>query len=669
MATLLSCLHAFLTFAIALPHFFLCLLFLGSTTCLRLLRALLEGIFSSPLSILFVPFSSTLAPYFNWARKELLQRKLASSATLLDFLRTEELLRAPATPLTGASALTQHTVLQLQQAMQACNGPAILHHLHTAATHSVTLRDHADQSHLHEAMCEACRLVTERHAELGLPLKMVRDYLQDLRLFTGKSALCLSGGGSLAMAHVGVVRALHAQALLPRLISGTSGGAIVAAIVCLTKDSELQGILDAPGELVGPATLCSRLHGADAAVGLPPAPPGAIPIFFEPLQTQLLHYATLASSGAPNPSLVSAQTFQDTLHRELGEATFLSAFQRTGRVLLISVFSQHYTEGGLSSSASSGRPLILSYVSTPHVLLYSAVQASCALPWLMSPSILLAVNERGATVPYQPQGYAAIDGSLFSDLPTQEMSLTFHARHFIVSQCNPHVALFLAPHRNARQGDSPMAGLDAAIHLLDSAVTDRVAYLAQCGVLPAAVGRVLLPLTTQLYSAGSLNDSLQGVTVIPRGPYFTFLNAFQQPTQAAVVELARCGERAAWPHLGYIRDLTSLERCLVVCMQRLFAEMGEGGEGQAEAEAAAAAAEQQQGSSEVGLQGRAAQRHLGARRCRGRDNDPPAGSVYHSVPHAPPSSAGSSSSASLPPFPPLPVPPLPAPAEEASELP
>lgn len=47
----------------------------------------------------------------------------------------------------------------------------------------------------------------------------------------GRTALALSGGGSLAMAHMGVVRALLEGGLLPRVIAGTSGGSIIAGMV------------------------------------------------------------------------------------------------------------------------------------------------------------------------------------------------------------------------------------------------------------------------------------------------------------------------------------------------------------------------------------------------------------------------------------------------------
>lgn len=59
----------------------------------------------------------------------------------------------------------------------------------------------------------------------------------------GKTALCLSGGASFAWYHFGVVKALLDASLLPKVITGTSGGALVAALVATRTDEELKSLL------------------------------------------------------------------------------------------------------------------------------------------------------------------------------------------------------------------------------------------------------------------------------------------------------------------------------------------------------------------------------------------------------------------------------------------
>ena len=57
-----------------------------------------------------------------------------------------------------------------------------------------------------------------------MKLKMVKDAI---RVF-GRSALILSGGGALGLFHLGVVKSLWQQDLLPDVMSGASMGAVVA---------------------------------------------------------------------------------------------------------------------------------------------------------------------------------------------------------------------------------------------------------------------------------------------------------------------------------------------------------------------------------------------------------------------------------------------------------
>ena len=64
-------------------------------------------------------------------------------------------------------------------------------------------------------------------------------FLESARGALGRTGLALSGGGSLALSHAGVVRCLLLNGLLPRVISGASGGAIMAGIIALHTDEEL----------------------------------------------------------------------------------------------------------------------------------------------------------------------------------------------------------------------------------------------------------------------------------------------------------------------------------------------------------------------------------------------------------------------------------------------
>ena len=59
-------------------------------------------------------------------------------------------------------------------------------------------------------------------------------------------------GATLTMYHLGVVKALFQAGLLPRVISGSSGGSVVAAWVCTARDEEILERLNSGGIRLGP---------------------------------------------------------------------------------------------------------------------------------------------------------------------------------------------------------------------------------------------------------------------------------------------------------------------------------------------------------------------------------------------------------------------------------
>ena len=69
------------------------------------------------------------------------------------------------------------------------------------------------------------------------------SFFKSLELNYGRTALCLSGGATFAYYHFGVARALLDAGQLPEIITGTSGGALVAALIATRTDEELRDLL------------------------------------------------------------------------------------------------------------------------------------------------------------------------------------------------------------------------------------------------------------------------------------------------------------------------------------------------------------------------------------------------------------------------------------------
>lgn len=74
-------------------------------------------------------------------------------------------------------------------------------------------------------------------------LEEKRAFFRAINNNYGSSALCLSGGASFGYYHFGVLKAFLDTDLLPRVITGTSAGGLIAALACTHTDAELKQLI------------------------------------------------------------------------------------------------------------------------------------------------------------------------------------------------------------------------------------------------------------------------------------------------------------------------------------------------------------------------------------------------------------------------------------------
>ncbi|MFM7783404.1 MAG: DUF3336 domain-containing protein, partial [Gammaproteobacteria bacterium] len=181
----------------------------------------------------------------------------------------------------------------------------------------------------------------------------------------GRSALMMSGGGTLGYFHLGVLKALIEQGLCPAVISGASAGAFVAAVVGTRTDEEFL-------ELFRDGRIARELTQNRENIKL----------------------------GFGKGNAVDPQAVRREMQRLVPDMTFLDAYRKTGRSINITI----------SPASPKQTSRLLNHIASPNVTVLSAVMASAALPGVFPPATLEAHDARGRLVPYLPSR-RWIDGS------------------------------------------------------------------------------------------------------------------------------------------------------------------------------------------------------------------------------------------------------------------
>ena len=237
----------------------------------------------------------------------------------------------------------------------------------------------------------------------------------------GRTALVLAGGAALGVYHLGVVRALLEANMLPRVIYGTSVGAMVAALICSYPTSELPQLFERGG------------LNLSAFFQPKPGKPGSS---VSRRLNRLLKHGVL----------MDVSILETAVRDNIGDTTFEEAFKRTGRILNITVDAQ----------ARNQPPVLLNYLTAPDVVVRSAACASCAIPGLYDHVPLLAKDHTGQLVKWNYTGHAWHRQSIESELPSSRLSELFNVNHFILSQMSPHIVPLL-PRSSMKFRDGPGA--------------------------------------------------------------------------------------------------------------------------------------------------------------------------------------------------------------------
>lgn len=337
----------------------------------------------------------------------------------------------------------------------------------------------------------------------------------------GKTALCLSGGATFAYYHFGIAKALLDAGLLPNIITGTSGGALVAALLATRTDEELKDLLI-------------------------PALAYRITACHDPLSVWVLRWWR---TGARFDSVDWAKRSSWFCR---GSLTFREAYERTGRILNVSCVP----------SDPHSPTILANYLTAPDCVIWSAVLASAAVPGILNPVVLMRKNRDGKLEPYS-FGHKWKDGSLRTDIPLKSLNLHFDVNFSIVSQVNPHINLFFfssrgtvgrpVTHRRGRGWRGGFLG-SAVEQYLKLDLNKWLKVLRHLELLPRPMGQDWSEVWLQRFSGT--------ITIWPRSVLSDFYYILSDPTMQRLARMIHVGQLAAWPKLKFIVNRMAIEKVI-----------------------------------------------------------------------------------------------------------
>ncbi len=350
--------------------------------------------------------------------------------------------------------------------------------------------------------------------EISLDKKL--DFFQRASLCYGRTALMLSGGGALGHFHIGVVKSLLEQDLLPSVISGASAGSVVTAIFGTHTNPELK-------ELINPVRL---LNEAKENAGW----------------LKKLLYG--------KKQRANIKDFEEhVLNRLVPDLTFQEAYELTGRRINISVAPAELHQTSR----------LLNAITSPNVYIRKAVLASCAVPGIYPSVMLEAKNEHDERQPYLPTR-RWIDGSFSDDLPAKRLARLYDVNHYIASLINPIVLFSKDGWEKTR--------IPAWVRWLTHKSAQRIAkatctlsqkYTPTWTLFNVAVNTVASVLNQQ-YTAN--------INVYPDFREFDFRQILSPLDETELLALVRQGELAAWSQMERIRITSRIEGTLDAILEQ-----------------------------------------------------------------------------------------------------
>ena len=334
----------------------------------------------------------------------------------------------------------------------------------------------------------------------------------------GQPVIMFSGGATLGLFHTGVCKALIEQDLLPKVLSGSSAGALMTAMLGTRPPEKIHEILN--GEQ----------------------------FFSEAFQFRPWREVLKGNGG-----IADVRFLKNFLMKNLGDLTFAEAYKISGLHINIAV----------APYDASQNARILNAYTSPDVLVWSAVLASCAVPVLFPPVRLTSKRYDDTLTPYMADT-RWVDGSVRSDFPQEKMARLYNLNYSIASQVNPHVVPFI---------QSDEARFRTTMLSWPERIARRQAKVISKGVMDFTRERVgaFPPIRRLLdHGYGVVDQRYYGdLNIVGHYSLRHYGYMLQNPRPHLFKLLQREGERATWPKISAIETHARVGKTIQHCLESL----------------------------------------------------------------------------------------------------
>lgn len=300
------------------------------------------------------------------------------------------------------------------------------------------------------------------------------DFFHEARQSFGSTALILQGGSLFGLCHLGVVKALYFKGLLPRIISGSAVGAVVASLVCVLTNDQLKDTLE---------TLPYKLDQLDR----------------DEYKNDSVdeRYGSMIENVITKGYSQDIFIFMKYVRSIIGDLTFEEAYIKTTKILNVVI---HPTDPAI--------PSLLNHVTAPNVVIWSAIYASIG-SGVISETVMLYVKDlESQIIPYDPSTsvepirfltpHQANDRDPYEaakESPYTRLTELFNVNNFVVSLARPYLAPLLV---NDIKHETGWRVKRLTQRLLGLELQHRMELLDRVGLLSSAVKRLAVDEKTPL---------------------------------------------------------------------------------------------------------------------------------------------------------------------------